>query len=202
MTDVQRALALERADERQGWTLKSKSNDEEYWYLIDYTKQVPLHMKCRLQLTGVPVEAAVDLLTEPDLRNQWDGKSFEMKTLAENGKYRTVYWIFHMPVIMKERDMVQYAHVQYVPAEDCYVILYKEGEHASTPETDRFIRMRTGFSCSVLRRDPTDPKSSVLFTLGNNFYGGWLPDMIMPTLYARSLGKLRQRLIRGYQKYY
>eukprot|EP00118_Oscarella_pearsei_P028700 m.2729 g.2729 ORF g.2729 m.2729 type:complete len:205 (+) comp8864_c0_seq1:907-1521(+) len=198
-TDIQRAFALERAGEPEGWTQKSEAAREEYWYKIDYTNQVPLQMKCRLRLDGVPMEAALKLLTEPKLRNQWDRKVFESETVADNGQYRTIYWIFHMPCMVKDRDMVQYAYVQYVPSEDCYVILYKDGLYWDRPETGQFIRMKTGFSCSVLRRDRDDPNSTQLFTLGNNFYGGWIPDMIMPTLYAKSLGKLRHRLINGYK---
>eukprot|EP00118_Oscarella_pearsei_P013406 m.106984 g.106984 ORF g.106984 m.106984 type:complete len:206 (+) comp37275_c0_seq2:568-1185(+) len=198
-TDIWRAFALEQADEKEGWSLKSRTIHEEYWYKIDYTKQVPLHMKCCLRLDGVPMKAALKLLTEPAVRNEWDRKVFQSEAVEDNGEYRVIYWVFHMPLIVKDRDMVQFVQVRYIPSEDCYLIMYKDGRHHSKPESDRFIRMKTGFSCSILRRDENDPNSTQLFTLGNNFYGGWLPDVIMPVLYSSSLRKFRQRLIKGYQ---
>lgn len=59
--------------------------------------------------------------------------------------------------------------------------------------------MKTGFSYTILRRAEDDPFTTVMSTLGNNDYGGWLPFLMMGGVYGTTLTKLSQRIIDAYK---
>lgn len=198
--DFQRAFQLEAEREEEGWSRTGFWKEGgEFWKKVDYDAPVPLHMKCTIRLDGVPLEKCRELLTDVELRNKWDGANFEVQQLNRNPYYSVIYWIFHLPSAMKSRDMVQLTTLRWIPEMKAYVILYKDGQHSSKPENSEYIRMKTGLSYTILRRAPDDPNSTIMSSLGNNQYGGWLPYCIMGYVYASSLTKLSQRLVRAYR---
>lgn len=201
-SDFQRAIELECGREEEGWSRTGVWKEgAEFWKMVDYKAAVPLHLKCKIRLDGVPMEKCRELLTSVETRNKWDGAHFQLEQLARNPYYSTIYWIFHLPSMIKDRDMVQVMAVRWIPEQKAYVILYKDGQHPSKSETDDHIRMKTGLSYTILRRADDDPDSTIMSTLGNNEYGGWLPYIMMGPVYASSLTKLSQRLIEAYKEY-
>lgn len=206
--DFDKAFELERGREREGWNRTGRAywdGGAEFWKMMDYDADVPLHIKATLPITGVPLENCYDLLTTPETRNQWDEEFFQLEKLKWNGpgdsQYANedmIYWIFHLPPAVQDRDMVQYVTDRWFPKEKARVILYKQGENASKPEGSDYIRMTTGLSYTILRPMGDDPSSTMLSTLGNNDFGGWLPLCIMGYLYSRSMTGLKQRLLQAY----
>ncbi|XP_062508006.1 START domain-containing protein 10-like [Corticium candelabrum] len=200
--DFQRAFELEAGREDDGWTKTGTwTESSEFWKMVDYDAAVPLHLKCRIRVNDVPLEKCRKLLTNVELRNKWDGAKFEVNQLERNPYYSTIYWIFHLPFFVQNRDMVQHTAVRWIPEKKAYVILYKDGTHPSKPETNDYIRMKTGLSYTILRRADNDPNTTIMSTLGNNEYGGWLPYALMGKLYASSLTKLSQRLTKACSDY-
>ena len=198
--DFQKAFQLEAERENEGWSRAGAWKEGcEFWKKVDYDAPVPLHLKCTIRLDGVPLEKCRELLAVIQLRNKWDSANFEVEQLSRNPYYSTIYWVFHLPSVMKNRDMVQLTTLRWIPERKAYVILYKDGQHPSKPETSQYIRMKTGLSYTILRRAPDDPNTTIMSTLGNNEYGGWLPYCVMGYVYASSLTKLSQRLTQAYK---
>ena len=205
--DVDRALDLERQNESDDWTLVSRTETEEYFYRCcnNDDSVPPIETKCRLRL-DVPLNVAIRMLTEPELRNEWNGDVYQMNQVAGScSGCKTILWKVRFPRCFKDRYMVQSSAVRYLEERDAYVILYKEGSHHPDAATlrGRCVRMTTGFSCSILRRDPINPReSSILFALANVTYGGfldWFPAFILARLYASSLGGIQRRMNRAYR---
>eukprot|EP00118_Oscarella_pearsei_P024507 m.306204 g.306204 ORF g.306204 m.306204 type:complete len:246 (+) comp41041_c0_seq1:819-1556(+) len=195
------ALKYEKETEAEGWTLLSRNAEEEFLYRSEDDSTKPsMYAKCRLRLNNVPLKKAIRMIADPKSRNAWDGDHFTMEKLGEKDGLMTIHWKLHFPACFKDRDMVQLASVRRLDGQNAYVILYTEGSHDRCPPTRRYVRMTTGFSCSILRQDESDPDTSWLFAFANVTYGGFLaymPAFLLGRVYASSLGGMRRRLIKA-----
>ena len=200
--DFETAFKLEAGREKEGWSrVGSWTEGRKFWKKMDFDVSVPLHLKCTIRLDGVPLEHCIELLSNVELRNSWDSDYFELELLDQTCDYSKIYWIVHLPFFVKDRDMVQLMTQKWIPEKDAHVILYREAQSPSKPETTDYIRMKTGLSYTILRRAADDQNSTIMSALGNNEYGGWLPYLIMGPVYSRTLTKLSERLVQAYKDY-
>jgi hypothetical protein len=205
--DFKRAFELEMGREKEGWRLVLANQQDriEVWEMVDYNADVPLHFKSTGRLEGVPLKKCFDLLTIPEKRNQWDEGFFHLEKLStaeldSDSTVELLYWTIQMPCPVRNRDMVQFSTNKWIPEENALVILYKQGDAAIKPVSRRKVRMRTGLSYTILRQAEDDKNSTLISTLGNNDYGGWIPDWIVSYVYSKTLPSLYQRLQKGYKE--
>ena len=204
-----RAFELEKGREKEGWRplLVNQQDGIEVWEMVDYDADVPLHFKSSGRLEGVPLQKCFDLLTTPEMRNQWDEGFFHLEKLStaetdssQGSTVEVLYWTIHLRFPARDRDMVQFTTNRWIPEENTRVILYKQGDDAAKPVTRKYVRMGTGLSYTMLRQAEDDNNSTLISTLGNNDYRGWIPNCIVGSVYSKTLPSLYQRLQKAYKE--
>ncbi|XP_062508677.1 uncharacterized protein LOC134184923 [Corticium candelabrum] len=202
--DFELALRLDHEGETEGWSSTGSwmcCRKARFLKKIDSEKEIPLHIKSsRIYLDGIPIDNCLSLLINPDQRNAWDNGHFQLEKL-DSSDYPLgtdlIYWKMFLPSVVKNRDMVQLTAYKMIG--NACVIVYKQGDDSKKPESSEFIRMKTGLSYTILRPAEDDPSYSTLIsTLGNNDYGGWLPNCLMGLLYSMSITNLCNRLLHAY----
>ena len=200
--DLQKVLHEETCtSEAEGWSLCSKTETAEVWK--KHCPDEAIHLiKGFLYFPGIPPEGVVKMIHDLKLRKRWDTQFPVIDVLEEHPTHRVVYWLVSMPPPVLSRDLVQYISEKRDESTNTTYILYSNAPDNIVPHKFGIIRAATILSASIVRPDPTDPRSTRMTVLLQNDAKGLIPKFIINSVTAKAPGQWRDNLYNFYVDVY
>ena len=209
--EVERAKWFKEDLAKGGWKEAYKGTGSIYWIKTFPDEEVPIKLLFMWNMP-MPAKRFAEMLhpVTMEVRKKWDNTYVDLEVLeayADGGFVTYMRAVTSWP--LSDRSFVLfYSPIKEIDwyGQQAYVIFQNAASHPSKPEgEDGFVRAHNGGNFLLAISDESEPerKCKVMF-LTNNNYSGWVPNFkfLMARLVPSVFEKLRENMIKGYQKYY